>query len=210
MGEYRRFDKVRLIRAKGSGYYIDNTLTVQIPHDYGTYVFTYKHDGQSITKTLIIKEKMNKLTIDGVEIELTTEQVEKLRESICKPKTPTWEGLCRVTGWYVNEQSEIKLASTGLTTTTANNRNIWPTRELAEASLALAQLCQLRDHYNDGWQPDWSDTHSRKYVIKVDYGVIVGDWFVTQQHVMSFKSAEIRDRFMEEQSALLDIAKPLL
>lgn len=86
----------------------------------------------------------------------------------------------------------------------------YPTQELADASEALRRLLFLRDYYNEGWQPDWSNSIKLKYIIKVSGEEIVIDNTYNIKRTMSFKSKEIRDKFFEEQKELLEIAKPLL
>ena len=74
---------------------------------------------------------------------------------------------------------------------------------------ALRKLIILRDYYNEGWQPDWTKA-TVKYCIEVygeDLSIID---FQFKLKPMAFKTREIRDKFLEEQRELLEIAKPLL
>ena len=74
---------------------------------------------------------------------------------------------------------------------------------------ALRRLVILRDYYNKGWQPDWTKA-TVKYCIEVygeDLSIID---FQFKLKPMAFKTREIRDKFLEEQRELLEIAKPLL
>ena len=73
----------------------------------------------------------------------------------------------------------------------------------------LKKLILLRDYYNEGWQPDWTKA-TVKYCIEVygeDLSIID---FQFKLKPMAFKTREIRDKFLEEQKELLEIAKPLL
>lgn len=74
---------------------------------------------------------------------------------------------------------------------------------------ALRKLIILRDYYNEGWQPDWTKA-TVKYCIEVygEYLSIIDFQFKLKP--MAFKNREIRDKFLEEQKELLEIAKPLL
>ena len=45
------------------------------------------------------------------------------------------------------------------------DRNLLPSKESAEAHLALMQLHQLRDCYRQGWVPDWENKIQDKYYI---------------------------------------------
>ena len=95
----------------------------------------------------------------------------------------------------------------------------WAKREFAKGNNylmmkdvleALRKLIILRDYYNNGWQPDWSNSIKLKYIIKVSRKEIVIDNTYNINRTMSFKSKEIRDKFLEDQRELLEIAKPLL
>ena len=78
---------------------------------------------------------------------------------------------------------------------------------------ALRKLVILRDYYNEGWQPDWSNKNRIHFCIRVRNNKITIDnnsdinEFNT---VLVFRDYTIRDKFLEEQRELLEIAKPLL
>lgn len=78
---------------------------------------------------------------------------------------------------------------------------------------ALRKLTILREYYNKGWQPDWSKKNSMHFCIRVRNNKITTDnnsdinEFNT---VLVFRDYTIRDKFLEEQRELLEIAKPLL
>ena len=85
----------------------------------------------------------------------------------------------------------------------------YPTQELADAAEALRRLLFLRDYYNEGWQPDWKN-EEKKFSIEIYEGEFDTFESIECQRVFSFKTEEIRDKFLEEQRELLEIAKPLL
>lgn len=85
-----------------------------------------------------------------------------------------------------------------------------PNKELADATVALLKLLFLRDYYNEGWQPDWEDGDEYKYCIKNFGNELYTIDLDYSARVMTFKTPEIRDKFLEEQRELLEIAKPLL
>lgn len=86
-------------------------------------------------------------------------------------------------------------------------------RDVFEALEALRKLIVLRDYYNEGWQPDWSKKNKMHFCIRVRNNKITTDSnsdineFNT---VLVFIDYTIRDKFLEEQRELLEIAKPLL
>lgn len=90
------------------------------------------------------------------------------------------------------------------------NFNGYPSYELAMAAEALQKLLFLRDYYNKDWRPDWSNTNVLKYVIIVSREKIEIDNTYNIKRILAFKSKEIRNKFLEEQKELLEIAKPLL
>lgn len=85
----------------------------------------------------------------------------------------------------------------------------YPSQKLADAAEALRRLLFLRDYYNEGWQPNWQD-NEWKYFIKHYRGTLSIDCDCGYSRVLNFKSEKIRDKFLEEQKELLEIAKPLL
>ena len=86
---------------------------------------------------------------------------------------------------------------------------ILPNEGLAKAFEALAKLIWLRDYYNEGWESNWN-TNSNKYCIVQEDLEISSKICLYASRVMCFKTKEIRDKFLEEQRELLEIAKPLL
>ena len=86
-----------------------------------------------------------------------------------------------------------------------------PDERVSNAFKALAKLIWLRDYYNEGWQPDW-DINKVKYIIKRHGNRHFSNIETSENHpsVLHFKTKEIRDKFLEEQKELLEIAKPLL
>ena len=83
-------------------------------------------------------------------------------------------------------------------------------KENYSAFEALRKLVILRDYYNDGWQPDWKNDDENKYVILTENDEIKCERNYSYKRVLAFKTSEIRNKFLEEQRELLEIAKPLL
>ena len=81
--------------------------------------------------------------------------------------------------------------------------------EYERAFEALKKLTILRDYYNEGWQPDWKN-EEKKFSIEIYEGEFDTFESIECQRVFSFKTEEIRDKFLEDQRELLEIAKPLL
>ena len=75
---------------------------------------------------------------------------------------------------------------------------------------ALRRLIIFRDYYNQGWQPNWCDYKQTKYIIENYMDEIWTEDGHRTSSILAFKTPEIRDKFLEEQRELLEIAKPLL
>ena len=143
---------------------------------------------------------------EGFEVCPTSTQTEIRFRPISKSK-PKWEDFGKVEGWHVNQYCVL----VAFKETSGNiNKNIWPTKEEAEACLALSQLCQWRDKYNEGWRPDWSNTREHKWVIGFCDNRMITWSTIDSNSVLAFKTCAIKDKFREDFSELITIARPLL
>lgn len=149
---------------------------------------------------------------DGMEIDKEKSTFEKI---VFKPKQvvqpynkPKWEDIGLVKGYYVNDISKLWPYSANAM---ESNRNTFPTKEEAEACIALSQLLQWRDKYNEGWKPNLQNVNDLKFVIYSACGFIKSTSASNKfPAILSFKSPEIRDKFGKDFLELLEIAKPLL
>jgi hypothetical protein len=87
-----------------------------------------------------------------------------------------------------------------------NDRNLLPTKEDAEAHLALIQLHRLRDVYRQGWTR-YPDGHCYTIIVERDT-LYVSDCY--QQRFLSFQSLEIAEEFLKNFRALIETAKDLI
>jgi len=117
-----------------------------------------------------------------------------------------WVDFGYLNGYYVDGDSNLE-EHTG--DPRNHNRNTWPTIEEAEACLALSQLCQWRDKYNEGWRADWSDGISKYTLVYKDDKIFYEGKYAISK-VLSFKSEKIAERFLKDFRELIEIAKPLL
>lgn len=146
---------------------------------------------------------------DGYEIDRKNSTFERIIFKKVDNLPQRWEDLKTINGFYVASLSSIYKAKNNVPSI-ESCRNVFPTKEEAEACLALAQLCQLRDRYNDGWKPDWNNGKEYKYSIVINKGRPFEDIYFNIQKVLSFKTEELRDEFLENFRNLIEIAKPLL
>lgn len=146
---------------------------------------------------------------EGYEIDRENSTFENIIFRKMERKLPKrWEDLYKVGGWFVDFHSDVVASGSMRTGDSVKNR--FPTKEEAEACLALAQLCQLRDAYNDGWKPDWKTGDSVKWCIEIEGNNVIKTEYFFKNRVLAFKTEEIRDKFLENFRDLINTAKPLL
>lgn len=127
----------------------------------------------------------------------------------------TWEEFCKnnpikPNEFFVSTHSNIGQYGSPQDRDCVIDANSLPSKEYAEAMLALCKLIQLRDCYNDGWKPDWNSVSNYYYCIFYNRGNI--ELFVrsTWSCVLAFKSRELRDEFYNNFKDLIKQAKLLL
>jgi hypothetical protein len=146
---------------------------------------------------------------NGYEIDKVKSTFENIVFKEVKKELPKkWEDLEIDNGYYVTDDSEIK-GGDGEFSSVNENKNTFATKEQAEASIALAQLSQLREVYRNGWKPDWTDNNG-KFTIFVNDNEIKKEVFRNVSVFLSFKDEETRDLFFENFHKLIEIAKPLM
>ena len=132
------------------------------------------------------------------------ETLPKTWEEFCK-NYPMKEGECFMDGSsYINSVKYESCRHPDF------DRNVLPNEETAKAVLAICQLIQLRDCYNDGWNPDWSNQREEKAVIEIFANEIHQETYVSYHHILVFKTRELCDMFLNNFRDLIEIAKPLL
>ena len=145
---------------------------------------------------------------EGYEIDRENSTFEKIVFKKVDDLPKSWEELEFIDGFFVSSLSDIAKIGNN-TTNDENNKNVFPTKEEAIACLALAQLCQLRDRYNDGWKPNWIDG-TEKHSIYFYSDEIYSSYIYQTQKILTFKTRKLRDQFLENFRDLIEVAKPLL
>lgn len=130
-----------------------------------------------------------------------------------RPKT--WEEFCKThpiqkgEAYISMESNSIVWEGNSEHRSADRDRIFLPNKQLAEAMIALCQLIQLRDCYNQGWKPNWSD-ETIKYEICFYDNEIVKGRTVKNSSVLSFENEELRDEFAENFKELIEEAKELI
>lgn len=154
-----------------------------------------------------------KITIpDGFELKQINEFEYRV---VKKEELPnSWQQFCEThpikhkKEYYIANRSEIYVFENDWDRNPDKDRNVLPSKEKAEAIIALCQLIQLRDCYNDGWKPNWKENNWKPCID------IKEDRFELTEHCINeclfvFKTAQLRDKFLENFKDLLEKVKPL-
>ena len=85
-----------------------------------------------------------------------------------------------------------------------SEKGTYKTEKQAKSALAYAQLTQLMalPEYNGDWVPDWESSSDKFVIIRVRNRIDTDYYSLLHQHI-SFKSKEIRDKFLENNLDLL-------
>ena len=191
-------------------YPIPSQYTIEVNPKSGHWIaeefnrIVTKHQNRNNMKNL-------KITVpDGYEIDKEKSTFEEIVFKPIKKELPkSWYGLGEINGAYVKSSTSAAYSNCGYPTRD-ENKNVFATKEQAEASLALAQLSQLREVYRDGWKPEWTNGNQKKHCIEFFQSKIDTDCYSTRSHFLSFQSAEVRDLFLGNFRDLIEQAKPLM
>ena len=152
-------------------------------------------------------KELNIIAPEGYEIDKENSTFEKIvfkKTSNNLPKT--WEELKIISGAYISVLSNVTTVNS--VKTDFSTKDIFPTKELAYAALALAQLLQLRDRYN-GDNKGFIFLENN-YCIYNNKNSIHFNIYAISNSLLAFRTRELRDEFYNNFKDLIEIAKPLL
>jgi hypothetical protein len=153
---------------------------------------------------------------EGYEIDRENSTFECIKFKPIKNGLPkTWEEFCEITPksgeYFIGVGSKIiPFSRWNGAKRYQEDKNVLPNKETAEAMLALCQLIQLRDCYNDGWVPDWGNEYQYKYIIYSYFNKIETSYTFGSGEILAFKTKKLRDQFLENFRDLIETAKSLL
>ena len=129
-----------------------------------------------------------------------------------KPQLPkTWKEFCSQNP--VKKYEYIIGVNSNILEPNWGARNIYedkyvlPSKQAAEAHLALMQLHQLRDCYRQGWKPKFQDCNFT-IVYNIEWKLVVGAY--QSSRFLSFQSKEIADEFLTNFRNLIKEAGDLI
>jgi hypothetical protein len=141
--------------------------------------------------------------------ELKALALETFPELGIKPLPKTWEELDEINGFFIDNYG-CRVKAADCNTSKIVHKNVFATKEQAEASLALAQLSQLKKVYNCYWEANWEDTTQVKYCIYYTINEIRISTMTTCEYFLSFKDLRKAELFLENFIDLIKQAKPLM
>lgn len=134
---------------------------------------------------------------EGYEIDKEKSTFEEIVFKPIEKKFPkSWEEIEELNGWWIGYDSELNNAGRK-SDEILDDRNIFPTKEIAEAVLELAQLLQLRDIYRQGWKPDWGNRNLYKWSIIIIENRLQRQLSAISNTIFCFQTEEIRNLFYE-------------
>ena len=151
-------------------------------------------------------KELNIIAPEGYEIDKENSTFEKIVFKKINELPKTWEDLKYISGAFISVLS--KVITDDSIRTSPCSKGTFPTKELADAALALAQLLQLRDRYNG--DNEGFIFNKNNYCISVYNYNIYKSWHTQIQRVLAFRTKELGDEFYNNFKDLIEIAKPLL
>jgi hypothetical protein len=144
---------------------------------------------------------------NGTDNELKELAVQTYPEVAKKELPKSWEDLETIKGYFVERWSKVEDVESTFCKET--EKNIFATKEQAEASIAMAQLSQLIKVYNDGWEPDWSIDNTKSVIEIINNEMQVGTC-IKRVAFLAFKDISTAQLFRQNFRELIETAKPLL
>lgn len=171
-----------------------------------------------------METKELKITIpEGFEIDKENSSFERIVFKKKDTKPRSWEEYCdKFKGqfYYIQDNRDNIATSFVPNGLVSAYKNYVPSKELAEAFLAMMQLMSLRQDWihkwsiesgmTDDWKPDWKNGNETKYcLIHVKNIIKICDFYIAN-HTLSFPTEEMAEDFMNCFKDLLEIAKLLI
>ena len=127
---------------------------------------------------------------------------------VLKKKEDRREKLGKIAGCYISVTSDI-VKILQLEEASLKNRNFYPTKELAEASLVISELLQYYFKDYKDYSPDFTDKNS-KYIICVIKNIVSIQQTENKNATFVFPDYKTAYNFYNIHKDLFELAKPLL
>ena len=132
---------------------------------------------------------------EGYEIDKENSTFECIKFKKKVKKIDTWDDLDNISGYMINNMSEI--ITVPVISAEDMDKNVFISEKYAKAALALAQISQLMPYYGgEITDKEWKDPSIPKYNILYELGAIISTVGYNIKHITSFHTREQRDKFM--------------
>ena len=174
------------------------------------------------------EQKFNNMEKRNIQIDLTTAKewykqggdlrkiaLQAFTEAELQSLPKSWQEFCEINP-YINKNKDFFIPADG--TVTAIPQSYFrsgmsftmPSEKRAKQFVVLNKLLQIRDYYNQGWEPDWLNDIEDKYVITTNKNGLCRctSWF--SNYLFAFKTKELRDEFFQNFKYDLEFIKEFL
>lgn len=132
---------------------------------------------------------------EGYEIDKENSTFECIKFKKKVKKIDTWDDLDNISGYMINNMSEI--ITVPVISAEDMDKNVFISEKYAKTALALAQISQLMPYYGgEITEEEWKDPSIPKYNILCRLGNIISTVGYNIKHITSFHTREQRDKFM--------------
>lgn len=128
----------------------------------------------------------------------------------------SWKEYCEINP-YLTKDKEFFLAPDGTITNIPHRYYgrvdfvlAMSSKKRAEQFVVLNKLLQIRDYYNQGWEPNWDNSAETKYSISTHSNELTKftHWF--SNRLFAFKTEKLRDEFFANFKQDLEFIKEFL
>ena len=139
---------------------------------------------------------------EGYEIDKEKSTFEKIVFKKKEEVVNCWEDIKRITGYWINMDSEFINYTIGPLYMPAcdANKNVFLNEKYAKSALAFAQISQLLPYYDSNVKWDGSET---KYCISRYQDTIIIDGWGAYYHPIAFNTQEEAERFLKHNEQLV-------
>ena len=112
--------------------------------------------------------------------------------------------------YFIDFKSEIETYSPDGKCFKESDSNLCTTESTAEAFKYAIKLTLMRDVYNEGWRADWTDMNQEKFSIYRYGGNIAISRMYSISCLLSFKSRELAEKFLNNFLNEIELAKEVI
>lgn len=126
------------------------------------------------------------------------------KKELEKPEFPKkWNDLEKVDGYFIGQHGAIVKSHTNWEINSGTARTIFATEKQAKSALAMAQLSQLMKVYNGDWEQPSPQITIDRFVLVLESGKIRSYVFNNSYHFLTFKTDELRNKFLKNFEPLI-------